>query len=359
MTSPIDTTITDLDVRGTLPPGLCGRLITIRAGAIHSIDLSEGRGPTYRCRLMPADVVDRNIGSANVVAFGGSILACGIGPLAYELGSDLDTRRPVDLAGYARPLSASPQRDPWTGELHLVASAYKGSQWHIVVSAGAFTRRSRPIEPVATRVSGLVLSRDHVVFASSGAVGVRARDGEVLVAWISTEVDAPALIHAHDVGDTVEVLALTPSLERWTLHAASARARREVLDAAPRRSARINDRVVGVAPRFVWSAGSGTATKHDLVAATHIDHRLRPDEPDDLVFVSDGARAAEPDGGWLVGFAHRATGDATDVVVLDAADIARPAIATVRIPRSIPRGLHSTWISATPHTLTTTTNRGQ
>jgi carotenoid cleavage dioxygenase-like enzyme len=55
----------------------------------------------------------------------------------------------------------------------------------------------------------------------------------------------------------------------------------------------------------------------------------------------------DADCGWLVGFVHHASGDETDLVVLDAADITRPAIATVTIPRHIPRRLRSTWITST------------
>ena len=67
----------------------------------------------------------------------------------------------------------------------------------------------------------------------------------------------------------------------------------------------------------------------------------------DLDFVADPSRQCDADGGWLVGFLHNASRDHTDVVVLDAADLNRPAIATVRIPRRIARGHHSTWIPST------------
>ena len=79
-----------------------------------------------------------------------------------------------------------------------------------------------------------------------------------------------------------------------------------------------------------------------------MSHVFRPDRrPGDLAYVADPARRSDADGGWLVGFVHHAPRNETDLVVLDAADIARPAFATVRIPRRIPRGLHSTWIPST------------
>lgn len=45
-----------------------------------------------------------------------------------------------------------------------------------------------------------------------------------------------------------------------------------------------------------------------------------------------------------MGYVHDASTDRTDLIVRDAADITLPAVATVRIPGRIPRGLHATWI---------------
>ena len=53
------------------------------------------------------------------------------------------------------------------------------------------------------------------------------------------------------------------------------------------------------------------------------------------------------DGGWLVGFVHDDNRNEADLIVLDAAAIDHPPVATVAIPRRIPYGLHGTWIPAT------------
>ena len=168
--------------------------------------------------------------------------------------------------------------------------------------------------------------------------------------WVRTGIDAPYLVHAHDVGESTVIYAVTPSLERWTLDPASATVQRELLDPIPRLFARTNDRPFEV-PRFLWTTGDGTADKHDLATSRCVRHVFGPRRlPGDLVFVADAPRSGDADGGWLVGFVHHASGSGTDLVVLDAADLARPAIATVHIPRRIPRGLHSTWIPTTPPT---------
>ncbi len=347
------TTITGLDIVGTVPVGLSGRLIGIGVdpgtdfeadqSRVHSVHLHAGRVVSYRSRLARTDVVTRN-----TVVFGGSILALGDGSVAYELRSDLDTFCPVDLAGQSRGVAAYPRSDPVTGELHLIATAVTGDQAHVVVSAGALTRRSRPIAGSRHLVTDLAITRDRVVLVADGVIGVTSRAGAPRISWTSTGADAPVLVHAHDVGATIVVVALTPSLERWTLDGASATVDREVLDPTPRRIARAATLPFGAEAQFLWSTGDASVDKFDLTTEGFVSYTFRADdEPGDLVYVADPARRNDADGGWLVGFVHHASRNETDLVVLDAADVARPPLATVRIPRRIASGLHTTWMPST------------
>jgi carotenoid cleavage dioxygenase-like enzyme len=355
----------DLTVRGALPAGLNGQLLgigpdfTARHGIVHSIDLHHGRMPRYRSRAIHADAVAERPGlqltpgprrprpdivADNVVTFGGAILALGNGTLAYELTPDLATLRAVDLGGQSRRLAAFPKHDTVTGELHLLAIAVTGARAHVVVSAGALTRRSRTIDGGPNGVTDLAITADRVVFGADGFVGIAARHDEAAVNWIATGTTAPRLVHAHDAGERIVALVVTPSLERWTLHPASGAIHRDVLNGTPQRSVQLADRL-GQMPHFAWTTGDHTVVRHDLNTAETTSHCFQSGHtPSGFAFVADPARADDPDGGWLVGFVHLPSRNETDLVVLDAADIARPAIATVRITRRIPPGLHSTWI---------------
>jgi carotenoid cleavage dioxygenase-like enzyme len=314
-------TITNLKVVGTLPAGLSGQLLSIGPNPetsisgteptglfdclVHGVELHAGRAVSYRSRSVVADVVDA-VNVVNVVAFGGSILVLGNNMLAYELPPDLNILRRVDLAGQLRGITPYPKRDPITGDLHVLTVGATGSQAYVVVSSRAHTRTSRHLVEAPAPIRDLAITRDCIVFAAEGYVGIATRCTDARVTWVAAELNAPYLVSAHDVGDTVVVYAVTPALERWTVHASSVTLHREVLDPTPRR-------------------------------------------PSDLVFVADTSRRSDPDGGWLVGFVHDRD-DGTDLVVLDAADIdspASPAIATIAIPRYVPPGLHSTWISST------------
>lgn len=371
-----EATITGLTVRGCLPARLAGRLLAIgpgtpgsafgaSAGMVHSVQVHAGGAASYRSRWVITDTVaerrgvdpapgPRNSGpdviASHVVAFGGSILALGEGSLAYELSPDLETLRRVDLAGQARSLASIPRRDPVTGDLHLLAITSTGAQAHVVVAANALTRTSRTIAGAPGRISDLAVTHGHVVFLADRFIGVTTRDSGADVTWMATGLGgAPYPVHAYDKADSIVIHTLTPALERWTLHTGSGGIEREVLDPAPRRSAPTPEQTLGTVPRFLWTVGDGTADKHDLLTGSHVRHTFRPGQPSGLVIVADAARPLEADGGWLVGFVHHATsaGGRTEVVVLDAADLARPPLATIPLPRRVPQGLHSTWIPST------------
>ncbi len=337
------TSFGNLEVRGAIPRAVSGRLLGVCDGVVHSVHLRGGRVVSYRSRRGPSE--DEPGGTtSHIFVFGGSILAFDAGLLAQELSPDLDAARPVDLAGRGQALSACPRHDPISGDLHLLAVAPDGAQAHVVVSSGALTRRSRPILDAPSEVRDLAISRDHVLFMCDGFLGVTTREREARARWIATGVDALVPVHAHDAVDGIVVHALTPALERWTLDIGAPTVHCDVLDPSPRRFARTSGLQRDGAPRLLWTVGDRFADMHDLVSGRHVRHSFGLSRPGDLVYVADPSRPRGADGGWLVGFVHHASLNETDLVVLDAADISRPAVAVVRLPRRIPQGLHTTWI---------------
>jgi carotenoid cleavage dioxygenase-like enzyme len=53
-----------------------------------------------------------------------------------------------------------------------------------------------------------------------------------------------------------------------------------------------------------------------------------------------------PDGtGWLLTFVYQPVRDASDLIVLDAADLTAAPVARIHLPRRVPYGFHGTRIS--------------
>lgn len=346
MPSPIDptnlpSTHDDLVVRGAVPLGLSGRLVGIgRDGFVHSLQFDSGR----------VSSLARNIGMGaaveGLITFDGTILAYGDDSSVRQLSLDAGTLRRVELAGRGRTVAACPQLDPVTGELHFIARDQAGAQLHQVVPAGALTRRNRLIVDAAARIQGLAVGNDHVVFVADGVVGITPRDGDVRTIWMPTHGAAPKPVHTHRAGDTIVLLAHTPSLERWTLHPDRLMVEREMLDPTPRRFAHLRHGGADGAPRRVWTTGDETIGSHDLLGSLHSQHSLAPRQPGDFVVVADASRPDDIDSGWFVGLVHDPSTMTTDLRVSDAIDIAA-AVATIRLPRPIPRGLRCTWVPAT------------
>jgi len=61
---------------------------------------------------------------------------------------------------------------------------------------------------------------------------------------------------------------------------------------------------------------------------------------------SEFSIAADIDSGraYALGFVFDPDRDASDLVILDADDISRPAVARVRLPRRVPQGFHGSWM---------------
>ena len=73
-------------------------------------------------------------------------------------------------------------------------------------------------------------------------------------------------------------------------------------------------------------------------------HELGPDVvAGEAVFVPAAEGAGENEG-WLLTITTRRDGSASQLLVLDATDVAGRPVAAVRLPRGVPSGFHGSWI---------------
>ena len=62
------------------------------------------------------------------------------------------------------------------------------------------------------------------------------------------------------------------------------------------------------------------------------------------MFIGREGGTAEDDG-WLVTMVHDVPEGTAELVVLDAQDFNRPAVARVQLPQRVPFGFHGNWVS--------------
>lgn len=178
--APVNEEVTafDLDVTGTIPDGLDGRLLRIGpnpvepedpatyhwftgTGMAHGLRLRDGRAEWYRNRFVRSDRVTeakgwpavtgprhgQGDGTANTNLIGHAARTLAIveaGQLPVELSYELETLARTDLAGtLSGAFSAHPKRDPLTGELHAVAYYWEWDHLqYLVVGTDGRVRRT-------------------------------------------------------------------------------------------------------------------------------------------------------------------------------------------------------------------------
>ncbi len=348
------------------------------------------------------------VANTNIVWHGGRLLALEEAhrPFAIDPAS-LAPLGYLDLDGVAR-FTAHPKIDPETGEMLFFAYSAGGffspaMLFGVVDRGGRLTRLERFDAPFASMVHDFMVTRDHVLFpilpltgsmeramggkpayawepAKGSHVGVMRRDGSVKdLRWFRSE--ACYVFHpmnAREEGDKIvaevmqyEAAPLFPNpdgtpgdalkakarLCRWTFDLAgnSDEFRRDYIDDLAGEFPRLDERFAGLPYRHGYYACSmGQSDKGLFDALAHLDlatgrratYRLPDgDAISEPVFVPRAAGAAEGDG-WLLAVAYRGAENRSDLVVLDASDLAHGPIATAELSHRVPHGFHGNWRAA-------------
>jgi carotenoid cleavage dioxygenase-like enzyme len=307
---------------------------------------------------------------------------------------DLDTIGPYDFGGrLTTAMTAHPKTCPVTGEMHFFGYGIEAPYltYHRADAAGDLVL-SRPVEvPGPTMLHDFNLTADHVVFMDLPVVfdfglamrgtmpyrwddgygarlGVLRRDdpyGEVR--WFA--IDPCYVFHplnAWDDGDRIVVhvmrypelwrrgpgadhLQERATLWRWTLDPATGTVREEQLDDRPAEFPRVDDRLVGLDSRFghVTTTGGpdgGALLRYDLRTGGVAAHEFGAGRfPDEASFAPADDTPGGP--GWLLTYVYDAGTDRSDLVILDADDLAAPPVATIHLPARVPHGFHGNWLA--------------
>ena len=377
-------------------------------GMIHGVRIEGGAAKWYRNRWVRTDSFEHPFGVYNadgtrnlrssvanthVVNHAGKTLALVESSLPYEITNELETVGCYDFDGKLNDaMTAHPKICPTTGELHFFGYGNIFTphvSYHRADADGNITV-NRPLEvPALTMMHDFAMTSEHVIFmdlpivfnidiAVSGKgdmpfrwdddygarFGVLRRDdpfGEVR--WFDV---APCYVfhvaNAYVDGDCIVVQAVRyPELWRtdggfgqsavlweWRLNTATGSVSERQLDDRAVEFPRIDDRLAGLPARFAVSVGDSRLVRYDMQTGAAVEHRFgspeAPGGPGEAVFVPSPVGSADESNGWYITYVYDPVDDSSDLVILDAADIAAAPVARIRMPRRVPYGFHGNWI---------------
>lgn len=349
-------------------------------------------------RRTPRDGVN-----TNVVQIAGKITAIvEAGSTPVVLDDNLESVAYTDFGGtLTAPFSAHPHEDPLTGEFHAITydAMTPDTVWHVVITPKGKTQRQLriPVEhgpsihECAITANYVLVFDLPVTFSMKALVGGqgfpyrwnpehKARVGLAPriggaddIVWC--DVDPCYVFHVANSYEDAEGRVIVDcavyetmfaggpegpngkplGFERWTIDPAARKVERRTIDAAPQEFPRPDERRFGQEYRYAWAVGlpeDGDAAflgaqplyRHDLKTGERQAHDFGPNRvPGEFVFVPRSADAPEGDG-WMIGYVINAANETTDLVILDAADMAKPPVAAVHIPHRIPPGFHGNWL---------------
>ena len=342
--------------------------------------------------------------NTNVVKIAGKITAIvEAGSSPAQLDDNLETVAYTDFGGtLTAPFTAHPHEDPLTGEFHAITydAMTPDRVWHVVLSPeGKVVRELEvPVEH-GPSIHECTITQNYVVvfdlpvtfsmkslIAGQGfpyrwnaehkaRVGLLPRGGSAdQIVWC--QVDPCYVFHVANSYEDEKGRVIIDSavyetmfsggpegpngkplgLERWIVDPKAGKVERQTIDASPQEFPRPDERFFGQPYRYAWTMGlpdDGDAAflgaqplyRHDLKTGERQVCDFGPNRvPGEFVFVPRSADADEGDG-WLMGYVIDAAHETTDLVILDASNIAAPPVASVHIPHRIPPGFHGNWLA--------------
>ncbi|MGH8428306.1 MAG: carotenoid oxygenase family protein [Gammaproteobacteria bacterium] len=338
----------------------------------------------------------------HVIGHAGRMFALWEGGAGYEITPELETLGEWKL-GTSSPIALGPHSrfDPATGELFMLNYGLHPPyvQVYVVDSGGTLRRRLDVDLPAATMMHDFVLTERYVLLfhfpvvieptapmrrepllawrpelgtrigliaRSDLAGGVRwietdpffafhfangfERGGILTVDYVRRDRLVPGRTEARD--------AVPPAMHRLTLDPATGTCRSVAVATETTEFPRINETLTARPSRYVYAPVRRGAQTPEGAAPVYcglgkfdcerggtrvLD--LGEDEIGEAVFVPRKDARVEDDG-WLMAYVYRLRERASDFCIFDARAIEAGPVASVRLPRRVPHGLHGNWFPA-------------
>lgn len=404
----VESTITDLKITGTIPRELNGRFLRngpnptgeidreayhwfTGQGMVHGLRLEEGSAQWYRNRY-----VGGSGANTNVIGHGGRTMAIvESGGIPQDLSYTLDSLG--DNASIGTGFTAHPKIDPDTGEMHAMCYDWANLRDHIryvkVDEEGEWADEIEIPMQGMSMIHDMSLTQNYAVIfdlpvtlsfiaLGTGAsfpfrwdddheprVGLLPRNGEAKdVIWSPIKPNYayhPMNAYEDEQGDVVIDIVRyermfdqdtngpfgdgLPRLDRWTINPRTQKISEQTVDPRAQEFPRIHPALNSKPYRYGYAvAVEGysfpSIYKHDMQAGTATQFDVGPGRHSaEPVFVPKEGATAE-DEGYLMTYVFDERKDATDLIILDAQDLSRPAIAEVHLPVRVPYGFHGNWV---------------
>jgi carotenoid cleavage dioxygenase-like enzyme len=350
--------------------------------------------------------VPRGSANTNIVHHGGKLMALNEYCEPFELDPvGLERGGFMNVGG---KITAHPKFDPETGEM-VWFSYFAGPQpfsnlidFGVSDQTGKVTRRDRFAAPYASMIHDFMVTRNYALFpvlpltgdpqramkglpplawepAKGAFIGVMKRDAGVdSIRWF--EIELSFVLHAMNAWEGGEKIHCelmeyphapvffahadgSPGqdaqarLTRWTIDLSgdTNQAKREQLDDLSSEMPRFDERLAGLPYRHGWylantdienPQGFNAIAHMDLKTGQRAERRLAPgDWADEPVFVPRSASAPEGDG-YIITLVYRAATNTSELLILNAQDIAGEPAAVLKVPRRVPAGFHGNFVAA-------------
>lgn len=147
----------------------------------------------------------------------------------------------------------------------------------------------------------------------------------------------------------------TPRLHRWRFNLNTGEVKEAMLDDVASDFPTLNDQRLGRSFQYGYTARMAAGPmplfdgliKYDFASGNFQMHEFGLGRyGGEAVFVPQPDAVAE-DNGWLLTFVYSTTEETTELVVVNAQDVASEPVARISMPQRVPYGFHGTWVAKT------------
>jgi carotenoid cleavage dioxygenase len=391
---------------GANPPSGVSQDWFLGCGMIHGVELKNGKATWYRNRYVKTPLLDEalpspesqrnlenSIANTHVIEHAGKILALAELSLPIELSTELDTLGPYRFDGKLNAnMTAHPKICPVTGELLFFGYGILPPflTYYRVSASGELVQQEQIEVKGATMMHDFSITENYAIFLDlpmvwhldermTGGLGLRfdddygARIGVMPragsnkdVLWF--DIDPCYIYHsmnAYEVGDEVvldgcRLIGYTevgmakpplPMLYQWRMNLKTGAVTERQIDDLGVDFPKVPDKMIGQPYRYGYTSEFGQDTptveafhKYDMHTGSRTSHRLTGGRKgSEAVFVPASGGTSEDDG-YLMSFVYDPSVNKSELVILDASNMANDPVARIHLPRRVPAGFHGSWI---------------